>query len=157
MNLNSPVNRYIDATKTFVSSSQPPYNIRNTCSAMVVRVMSLTHLFRTLLTEFPELTIVPSCKYKILHCIKISCVTAKKRIYETHMQVGGMPMLGHVSSVIFNYYHVLWSILSPVLFWCPSHRKRYHPFVLPPTDSKNFISRVLYRSILSHDTTEWSP
>ena len=57
----------------------------------------------------------------------------------------------------FDSYQVLQSIFPPVLLRRPGLHKRYHPFILPLRDSKNFIPCVLYRSLLSHHTTEWPP
>src|SRR6218665_1700380 len=46
-------------------------------------------------------------------------------------------------SVIFDSSHVLRSLFPPLLSCCSGLPNRYHPFTLPPKDSKNFIPRLL--------------
>ena len=57
-----------------------------------------------------------------------------------------------LSVVSANQFHVLRCLFQPLLvaYWAQVlSRSRKHDFVLPPKDEKNFITRVVYSSILN--------
>jgi len=53
-----------------------------------------------------------------------------------------------LASVALWPHHVLRPLFPPVLNRCPGLRPRPHDFTLPNRDDYNYISRILYRTLL---------
>jgi len=53
------------------------------------------------------------------------------------------------NSVTYGSSHLLRSIFPPILVRREGIRSCYHPFSLSPKDTRNFIPRTLYQSLLS--------
>ena len=53
----------------------------------------------------------------------------------------------HQNVNMHKHHHVLHPLFPPLLERRPGLRSRHHPFKLPPKDDKNYIPRVLFRSL----------